>query len=54
LGEAHLLKGFVRFADVGARLSPQSPRKNYILPFIGSHFVLRYRDEQFMILRQNE
>jgi probable DNA metabolism protein len=49
LGEAHLLKGFVRFADVGGALVAAITPKNYILPFIARHFVLRYRDEQFMI-----
>lgn len=48
-GEAHLLTGFVRFADVeGALVSVITP-KNYILPFIAGHFTARYRDERFMI-----
>ena len=49
LREAHLLKGFVRFADVGGALVSTITPKNYILPFIVQHFVLRYRNEQFMI-----
>ncbi|SHI22979.1 probable DNA metabolism protein [Sporobacter termitidis DSM 10068] len=49
LGEAHLLKGFVRFADVGGALAAVITPKNYILPFIARHFVLRYHNEQFMI-----
>ena len=49
LREAHLLKGFVRFADVGGGLVAAITRKNYVLPFIARHFVLRYHDEQFMI-----
>jgi len=49
LGEAHLLKGFVRFADVGGALVATISPKNYALPFIARHFVLRYRQERFMI-----
>ncbi len=49
LGEAHLLKGFVRFADVGGALVAVISPKNFILPFIARHFVLRYNKEQFMI-----
>lgn len=49
LGEAHLLKGFVRFADVGGALVAAITPKNFILPFIARHFVLRYDKEQFMI-----
>ncbi|NLW78579.1 MAG: DNA metabolism protein [Ruminococcaceae bacterium] len=48
-GEAHLLLGFVRFSDydgvLGATISP----KNFILPFIASHFVSRYAQEDFLI-----
>jgi len=49
LGEAHLLKGFVRFADVGGGLVATITPKNYILPFIAGHFMRRYDDEDFMI-----
>jgi len=49
LSEAHLLKGFVRFADVGGALVAAITPKNYVLPFIARHFVLRYDREQFMI-----
>lgn len=49
LGEAHLLRGFVRFADVGEALVAAITPKNYVLPFLAQHFVLRYREEQFMI-----
>lgn len=49
LHEAHLLKGFVRFADVGGTLVSTITPKNYILPFIAQHFVQRYDNEQFMI-----
>ena len=49
LGEACLLKGFVRFSDIGGALVAVITPKNYILPFIARHFVLRYHQEQFMI-----
>ncbi len=49
LHEAHLLKGFVRFSDVGGALVAVISPKNYVLPFIARHFVLRYDQEQFMI-----
>lgn len=49
LREAHLLKGFVRFADVGGALVATVTPKNYVLPFIAQHFILRYNNEQFMI-----
>lgn len=48
-GEAHLLKGFVRFSDIGGALISIITPKNYILPFIAKHFILRYREENFMI-----
>lgn len=49
LREAHLLQGFVRFADVGGPLVAVITPKNYILPFIAEHFAMRYDREQFMI-----
>lgn len=49
LSEAHLLTGFVRFADVGGALVSTITPKNYILPFIAKHFLLRYKTENFMI-----
>ena len=49
LREAHLLKGFIRFSDVGGALVAVVTPKNYILPFIAQHFVMRYDKEQFMI-----
>jgi probable DNA metabolism protein len=49
LGEAHLLKGFVRFADAGGALVAAITPKNYVLPFIARHFTLRFPREQFMI-----
>ena len=49
IGEAHLLKGFVRFADVGGALVATITPKNYVLPFLARHFILRYQRENFMI-----
>ena len=49
LGEAHLLKGFIRFADIGGALVATITPKNYILPFIARHFLARYNRENFMI-----
>ena len=49
LGEAHLLKGFIRFADVGGALVSTITPKNYVLPFIAEHFLMRYRRENFLI-----
>lgn len=49
LREAYLLRGFIRFADVGGALVAEISPKNYVLPFIARHFVLRYDKEQFMI-----
>ena len=48
-GEAHRLKGFIRFADVGSGLIATITPKNDILPFIAEHFILRYRKENFLI-----
>ena len=49
LGEAHLLKGFIRFSDVGGGLAAVITPKNFILPFLVRHFVLRYKEEDFII-----
>lgn len=49
LHEAHLLKGFVRFSDVGGALVAAITPKNDVLPFIARHFVQRYDRERFMI-----
>lgn len=48
-GEAHLLKGFIRFADVQGRLIAAIRPKNFALPFIAEHFIERYPNEDFMI-----
>lgn len=49
LGEAHLLKGFIRFADIGGALVATITPKNNVLPFITWHFTHRYDNEDFMI-----
>lgn len=49
LGEAHLLKGFVRFTDYDGQLAATITPKNFVLPFLLSHFVGRYSEEEFMI-----
>jgi len=48
-GEAHLLKGFIRFADYDGHLAATITPKNFILPYITRHFTTRYRNENFMI-----
>ena len=47
--EAHLLTGFVRFADYGGSLAGTITPKNFILPFIAEHFTARFDDEDFLI-----
>ena len=49
LREAHLLTGFVRFADYGGQLAATISPKNFVLPYVTKHFVIRYRNENFMI-----
>ena len=49
MGEAHLLKGFIRFADVGGSLVATITPKNFVLPYIAGHFATRYRGENFLI-----
>ncbi len=48
-GEAHLLKGFVRFTDYNGQLASTITPKNFVLPFLLPHFVDRFQEEQFMI-----
>jgi len=52
LGEAHLLKGFLRFTDAGNMLVSTITPKNFVLPFLARHFTLRYDKEQFLIFDQ--
>ena len=49
MGEAHLLKGFIRFADYNGHLAASITPKNFVLPFIAGHFMTRYRYEDFLI-----
>ena len=48
-GEAHLLKGFIRFSDYQGRLIATIKPKNFVLPFLADHFIGRYSEEDFMI-----
>ena len=49
LGEAHLLSGFIRFADYGNILVAVISPKNFVLPIIASHFINRFPEENFII-----
>lgn len=48
-GEAHLLKGFVRFSELGGVLGGEIEPKNRVLPLLRSHFCARYREDIFFI-----
>ena len=48
-GEAHLLKGFVRFSDLSGVLGSEIEPKNRVLPILRSHFCSRYYNETFFI-----
>ena len=48
-GEAHLLKGFVRFSELGGVLGSEIQPKNQVLPILRSHFCSRYQNEKFFI-----
>jgi len=47
--ERHLLTGFLRFADYDGKLISVISPKNQVLPFLASHFIDRYRCEEFLI-----
>jgi probable DNA metabolism protein len=49
LGEAHLLRGFVRFSDYEGILAASITPKNFILPYIAGHFCARFCQESFLI-----
>lgn len=49
MGEAHLLKGFVRFSELGGVLASEIEPKNRVLPVLRSHFCARYQNEKFFI-----
>lgn len=48
-GEAHLLKGFVRFSELGGVLGSEIEPKNRVLPVLRGHFCARYQNEKFFI-----
>lgn len=48
-GEAHLLKGFVRFSEFGGVLGSEIEPKNRVLPVLRNHFCARYRNDTFFI-----
>lgn len=48
-GEAHLLKGFIRFSELGGVLGSEIEPKNRVLPLLRSHFCARYQGETFFI-----
>ena len=48
-GEAHLLKGFTRFSQLGPVLGGEIEPKNRVLPLLRSHFCARYRDDAFFL-----
>lgn len=48
-GEAHLLKGFVRFSDLNGALGSEIEPKNRVLPILRGHFCSRYYNESFFI-----
>ena len=48
-GEAHLLKGFLRFSDLGGILGSEIEPKNRVLPILRGHFCARYQNEKFFI-----
>lgn len=48
-GEVHLLKGFVRFSDLGGVLGGEIEPKNRVLPLLGGHFAARYHNERFFL-----
>lgn len=48
-GEAHLLKGFIRFSELGGVLGSEIEPKNRVLPILRRHFCARYQNEKFFI-----
>ncbi len=48
-GEAHLLKGFVRFSDQEGVLVAEIEPKNRVLPLLRTHFCARYAGERFVM-----
>ena len=48
-GEAHLLKGFIRFSDQNGVLTAEIEPRNRVLPLLRAHFCARYPSEAFII-----
>lgn len=48
-GEVHLLKGFVRFSDLGGVLGGEIEPKNRVLPMLRGHFCARLQNERFFL-----
>ena len=48
-GEVHLLKGFIRFSEMGGVLGSEIEPKNRVLPLLRTHFCARYREDAFFI-----
>ena len=48
-GEAHLLKGFIRFSDRDGVLTAEIEPRNRVLPLLRPHFCARYPSEAFVI-----
>ena len=48
-GEVHLLKGFVRFSDLGGVLGGEIEPKNRVLPVLAGHFRARFHNERFFL-----
>ena len=48
-GEAHLLRGFVRFSEFSGVLGAEIQPKNHVLPLLRPHFCGRYPGETFFI-----
>lgn len=48
-GEVHLLKGFVRFSELGGVLGGEIEPKNQVLPLLRNHFCARYQNESFFL-----
>lgn len=47
--EVHLLKGFVRFSELGGVLGGEIAPKNRVLPILSSHFRARLHNEPFFL-----
>ena len=48
-GEAHLLKGFLRFQEYDGLLAARITPKHYVLPLLRGHFCSRFPEENFLI-----